>query len=238
MQASLRNEISTQIIVMQSKQDTQAPALHVSALRKSFAGRPVLAGVDFSIQEGELVLLFGSNGAGKSTFLQILAGLQSADAGDIRFHDESLVQSLGYVSHASMMYEDLRLEENLRLFFRLRNLHVPEDKLELWKLDSVLHTRVCHLSQGQRVKAGIIRALYAAPRFLLLDEAGASLDGEACALLEKELSLLLEQGKIQGAIVVTHDMNIFSALPHRRIFLRQGIFHEQEAHNSEGVLCV
>jgi len=94
--------------------------LRVVDLHKAFRGRPVLSGIDFELQPGELFGIIGENGAGKSTLLRILAGELAADRGDLIY-----AGTLGYCPQTIVLNDELTVEQHLRFFqraYRLRRL--------------------------------------------------------------------------------------------------------------------
>lgn len=191
------------------------PYLEIRGLKKSFGLRPVLRGVDLSIQAGERLALLGANGAGKTTLLRILAGLARPGAGQITLDGLDLVQQtreiqrkVGFVAHQPYLYDDLTALENLLFFARMYALEQPQTRatnlLLRVGLSKKARERVGALSRGQLQRLSLARALLHTPQLLLLDEPDTGLDQEGLEVLN---GLLQEQSEQGGTILfTTHDM--------------------------------
>ena len=111
--------------------------LEARGLRRSFGGLRVLRGLDLAVRSGEAVVVAGPNGAGKTTLLRILAGLMRPEAGEVRVlghpvrgEDPAGRRGIGFVSHQSLLYDDLTLAQNLTFAARLYRLPRPAKRLE------------------------------------------------------------------------------------------------------------
>jgi molybdate transport system ATP-binding protein len=136
--------------------------------------------------------LYGSSGAGKTSLLNMIAGLLRPDAGEIALDDEILYSSqknidlpperrgIGYVFQQDLLFPHLSVDENLRYGYRLlsaeKRRFAPDTIVELLELGPLLQRRPTHLSGGERQRIALGRALLSAPRLLLMDEPLASLD--------------------------------------------------------------
>jgi len=151
-------------------------ALEVRSLSKSFGDRVALRDVSFRAAPGELLAVMGPNGAGKTTLLSILAGIASADGGEVA----SPGGEAGWVPQQAALYRRLTVAENLRLFARLEQLEDPDaavDRmLEQTGLDERRDDQVSELSGGNQQRINIAIGLLAEPTVLLLDEPSAGLD--------------------------------------------------------------
>ena len=152
------------------------PVVEAHGLSKSYGRRVALAGVSMEALPGELVACIGPNGAGKTTLLTVLAGIQGADAGDVRVRAESV----GWVPQQPALYRKLTVEENLRLFARLERVpDVPatvRGMLVQARLEEEARVEVGRLSGGNRQRVNIAIGLLASPRVLFLDEPSSALD--------------------------------------------------------------
>src|SRR5215472_11358468 len=157
---------------------------------KYFGDLVALKGVGLRLAPGDSVLLWGPNGAGKTTLLRVLAGLARPQQGDVRFAGRSLRHnpvaskpSIGFASHATLLYGELTARENLRFFGRLFGLKELEKKidaaLDLFALAEWADEPVRGLSRGLLQRATLARAFLHEPRFLLLDEPFTGLDAAA-----------------------------------------------------------
>lgn len=212
--------------------------LEIRALKKSFGLKPILRGVDVSVNAGERVALLGVNGAGKTTLLRILAGLIRPASGQIMLDGLDLLQQthevrrkIGFVAHQPYLYEDLSAQENLLFFARMYGVERPQVRsiqlLQRLGLEKKATSRASTLSRGQTQRLSIARALLHAPQLLLLDEAEAGLDEEGLALL---VTLLQEHSQQGGTILfTTHDLDRAIQQSDQVIILHNGSVAYQKA---------
>jgi heme ABC exporter ATP-binding subunit CcmA len=211
---------------------TESPfAIEVHGLSKSFNRTRALRGVDIELPWGETLALFGHNGAGKSTLIRTLATLTRPDEGSVRVggfehgKQSALIRSVvGYVGHASLLYEDMTPRENLRFFAKLYGLADAEERIEASiaevGAEPWVDRRVRGLSNGMQKRVAIARALLHRPRILLLDEPETGLDERGLELLET----IVRGVSASGASVVlsTHGIERGLALADRVVVLADG----------------
>ncbi len=196
--------------------------LKVSGIRKSFGDRIVLNAVTLEVGAGDYVAVLGESGIGKSTLLNIIAGLEPPDAGDVIFENTSVNSQsdddrtllrrdkFGFVFQAFHVLPHLTVEQNVGLPLLLRGFSSEEIvRRSLSLIDSVgLKSREKsmprELSGGELQRVAIARALVGEPKLVLADEPTGNLDPENA---RQVLSLLREQVKAHGAagILVTHS---------------------------------
>jgi len=165
------------------------PAVVVSGLRKSYGDRAVLAGIDLTIDEGEIFALIGPNGAGKSTLVHILSTLIRPDAGTMRIAGFDLVReadgvrgAISLTGQSTAVDGVLTGRENLRMMSRLGGLgraaatRRTEELLEHFDLTGAADRRVHTYSGGMRRRLDIAISLVTRPRVLFLDEPTTGLD--------------------------------------------------------------
>ena len=165
----------------------QGPALHVKGLEKSYKKLEVLRGVDFDVARGSIFALLGSNGAGKTTVVNILCTLLKADAGTASVNGFDVATQAGDVREAisltgqfAAVDEILSGRENLMLVARLRHLKDPgtiaDDLLARFSLNDAAARRVSTYSGGMRRRLDIAMSLIGNPPVIFLDEPTAGLD--------------------------------------------------------------
>jgi heme exporter protein A len=183
------------------------------------------------IEPGDAILLYGPNGAGKTTLLRLLATLARPSEGEVLFggqdihhHVAKARAAIGFVSHATFLYGDLTVLENLKFFGRLFTLPRLEKKiaaaLELFRLAERARTPVRKLSRGLQQRVSLARAFLHEPQFLLLDEPFTGLDAATVDTLESLLRQLPAQGK--ALVFSTHDFERGAALARRLVALETG----------------
>ena len=189
--------------------------MHLTAtdLGKTYDGRPVLAGVSFTLAPGERTLLLGPSGSGKSTLLNLLCGLQRPDSGRVTLDgapidDEVRRRHFGIVFQSLRLVSALSLRANLALAQKLQTgssdqagIDAVMDRLGIARR---AHARPHELSQGEAQRAAIARALVVRPAILIADEPTSALDAANAAAVAGLLGELAEE---TGAalLVATHD---------------------------------
>ncbi|HEY2713897.1 MAG TPA: ATP-binding cassette domain-containing protein [Chthoniobacterales bacterium] len=178
--------------------------------------------------------IFGPSGAGKTSLLELIAGLRSADCELIRFNGITFADSsssllvrrrrIGYVSQDDLLFPHFDVRRNL-LYGRPRHPTDPAFSLEhvtrFLRIESLLARNVRQLSRGERQRVTIGRALLSEPRLLLLDEPLTGLDGELRDAVLDQLKVLPEEFDLP-MLYVTHDRTEATALCQQVIFLERG----------------
>jgi ABC-2 type transport system ATP-binding protein len=186
--------------------------IEVRELRKSYGGRPVVDGVSFAVEEGEIFGILGPNGAGKTTTVECVEGLRVPDAGRVRVagldpvddHDE-VTRILGAQLQQSELQPKLTVREALQLYASFHPDAADWRPLaERLGLAPTLSTRFAKLSGGQRQRLFIALALVGRPRIVVLDELTTGLDPRA----RRDTWELIEDVRAGGVTVllVTHFM--------------------------------
>src|SRR5438552_7995656 len=180
------------------------PLLTLENVSKLFGRFAALRNFSVTADPGRLYGVFGENGAGKSTLLRIIAGLARPTAGALRFSPAG--PRLGYMAHASMLYDELSAMENLRYFASLcgiRDKRRLQGAIASVGLDPSLERRVGDYSQGMRQRLALARAVLHDPELLLLDEPFSNLDAGSAAAMAQVLGKMRDQGRT--VFVVTHQ---------------------------------
>jgi ABC-2 type transport system ATP-binding protein len=165
-------------------------AIRVEGLEKSFKDLHVLRGVDFEVGRGSIFALLGSNGAGKTTVIRILATLLRADAGragvngfDVVSSAADVRESISLTGQFAAVDDVLTGRENLVLVARLRHLpdagRIAERLLERFQLTDAAERRVATYSGGMRRRLDVAMSLIGDPPVVFLDEPTTGLDPEA-----------------------------------------------------------
>lgn len=211
----------------------------------SALAKPILKGIDLTIQPGEFVILIGGNGAGKSTLMNVLSGALLAQRGQI-YLDKVNITSWSTLKRAPFMarifqdplqgtFADLTIEENMAIAARrgLKRGFMPSLNTQLRKqfkealsslhldLESRLQNKVSSLSGGQRQALSLIMATLRGAKILLLDEHTAALDPKmAKCIMSLTDKLIKEQGL--SALMITHCMQQALTYGDKTLLMQQG----------------
>ena len=219
----------------------------VKKLEKSFENQKVLRGIDLEIQDGETVVLIGSSGSGKSTFLRCLNLLNVPDKGQIFIDGQEITNpktnlnklraKVGMVFQSFNLFENLNIIENIKLAPRkvlhLSNKQAEKEAIELLKrvgLGNKAYDYPKNLSGGQKQRVAIARALAMHPEVILFDEPTSALDLEMVGeVLEVIKDLAKDHSRTM--VIVTHEMSFAREVGTRLIFLDKGkIIEDGEPH--------
>ena len=219
----------------------------VKKLEKSFENQKVLRGIDLEIQDGETVVLIGSSGSGKSTFLRCLNLLNVPDKGQIFIDGQEITNpktnlnklraKVGMVFQSFNLFENLNIIENIKLASRkvlhLSNKQAEKEAMELLKrvgLGNKAYDYPKNLSGGQKQRVAIARALAMHPEVILFDEPTSALDPEMVGeVLEVIKDLAKDHSRTM--VIVTHEMSFAREVGTRLIFLDKGkIIEDGEPH--------
>ncbi len=209
--------------------------IEVRNLSKTFGPHTALTGVNLCVAAGEWVTLAGPNGAGKTTLLRLLATLSRPTSGDLRLcgldsrtQSNAIRQQLGFLSHRTLLYDDLTAAQNLAFYARAYGQPDGPARiaalLEQFQLTTRQHDLVATYSRGMQQRLALARALLHRPRLLLLDEPYTGLDPLACDALTQLLVELHAGGCT--LLLTTHTLESH-ALGQRAVILRKGrVIHD------------
>lgn len=195
-------------------------SIEIKQVTKIFGSFKALDDVNLKIDTGELLALLGPSGSGKTTLLRIIAGLETADGGEILFHGEDAKEKrtkdrhVGFVFQHYALFRHMTVFENIAFGLRVKPKAIrPSDKqikekvhelLKLVQLDWVANRYPSQLSGGQRQRIALARALAIEPKVLLLDEPFGSLDAKVRKELRQWLRRFHDDLHIT-TLFVTHD---------------------------------
>jgi ABC-type polar amino acid transport system ATPase subunit len=226
-----------------------APVVRVSGLHKSFGDLEVLKGIDMDIDAGEVVVVFGRSGSGKSTFLRCINFLEDPDQGSVEVagiavaaglptrHRRKEIRRLR--THCGMVFQQFNLFPQMTVLDNvmegpLRVKGEPADEvreraLQLLAdvgLDDKADQHPIRLSGGQQQRVAIARALAMRPEVMLFDEPTSALDPE---LIHEVLAVMkrLAEAHATTMVVVTHEMGFAREVANRMCFFHDGIILEQ-----------
>lgn len=192
------------------------PALDLRGLRVSYRNRPVLRGIDLTVEAGEFVVLMGPNGSGKSTLLRAVVGLEGTDAGAVRVFGQEVGRLPPHRRGVVLMGQEPGLFARRSVFANIayaagiRGAPEAEVRSQVGRLADrlgithLLDRRPEEISGGERQRVALARALAARPRVLLLDEPFSALDVTIRADLMADFRSALASAGVAG-LHVTHD---------------------------------
>jgi ABC-type multidrug transport system, ATPase component len=211
---------------------SDAPAIEVSHLVKTYAGVAAVNDVSFTVARGEILGFLGPNGAGKSTTMRILTGYLPATSGTVRVggipvasQPAEVKKRIGYMPENNPLPEDMRVSEYLYLRGRLKE--VPRRKLgpridevlELCDLKRVRHKIIGKLSKGYRQRVGIAEAILAEPPVIIMDEPTIGLDPHQILIVRDLIASL--RGRMT-VIISSHILPEIEMTCDRVLIINQG----------------
>ena len=192
----------------------QTPILQINALHKAYGKLVAIQDVSFAVYPQQVFCLVGPNGAGKTSIIDCIVGLKKPDSGDIHLFGESIPDlrrrkdmrsQIGVQFQEDSLYNDIRVEEALRLYACMYRNHVdPDELIDIFELQRQQKTAYKDLSGGERRRLLIAIALVGKPALLILDEPSSNLDPH----LRRQLWDVLNHYRNRGLTIVmtTHNM--------------------------------
>ena len=220
--------------------------LKIQDLHKSFGDHEVLKGINIEIKKGEVVVIIGASGSGKSTFLRTLNLLEVPSSGKIIFEGSELCvqksdvnkhrQKMGMVFQHFNLFEHLSVLENLCIapikLLKKSKEQAKKEAIELLNqvgLADKISAYPSSLSGGQKQRISIVRALAMSPDVMLFDEPTSALDPEMVAEVLNVMKNLARSGMTM--VVVTHEMGFAREVASRVLFFDKGIVAEDASPN-------
>src|SRR2546425_3752825 len=213
----------------------QSVKVQVRDLRKSYAGQPVLKGINFEVERGEIFVIMGPSGSGKSVLLKHIIGLENPDAGDILIEGESIQTDgvmdkyrMAMVFQSGALLNSLTVGENVGLYLSEHRLKPPEEisrvvaaKLEVVGLKGVEDKMPSELSGGMKKRVAIARALVIEPQLILYDEPTSELDPLSAVVIAEEILNLKHRIQVTS-FVVSHDRELAFGVADRIAVINEG----------------
>ena len=227
--------------------------LKIRGLKKSFGNNTVLKGVDLDIMEGEIVVIVGPSGGGKTTLLRVITGLETCEEGTIEISGDVLCKNGKYVDKKSIN----AIRKNIGLVFQGFNLFPHKSVLENIieapirvlgeKKESAIENAIeiltflgladkaknypCELSGGQKQRVAIGRALALNPKLMCFDEPTSALDPS----LTRDIATLIKSLSKKGMsmLIITHDMEFAKLVSNKIISMDSGIIINKHIYNDK-----
>lgn len=220
---------------MSAPESNHGVSVEVIGLRRSFAGNEVLKGLDFKVQPGEIFVIMGPSGSGKSVLLKHIIGLEEPDGGEILINGESIQSDdvmdkyrMALVFQSGALLNSLTVGENVGLYLAEHRLKSPEeierivaDKLEVVGLGDAAHKMPSELSGGMKKRVAIARALVIEPQLILYDEPTSELDPLSAVIIGEEILNLNERIQVTS-LVVSHDRDLAFGVADRIAVINDG----------------
>ncbi len=219
--------------------------LGVKNIHKSFGSNQVLKGIDFEVNEGEVIAVIGSSGSGKTTLLRCMAFLEQADDGIFTFDDLSkdirkitkkeikeLRMKMGFVFQSFNLFRNMtalqNVMEGLTTARKIPAAEAKETAMEMLQKVGMVDRADYYpdqLSGGQQQRVAIARALATKPEVILFDEPTSALDPELTGEVLEVMVKLAKEGTTM--VVVTHEMEFARNVANRVIFMEDGVVVEE-----------
>lgn len=209
--------------------------IEVKAISKSFNHQPVLSDLNLIVPDGEMVLIMGESGCGKTVLLKTINGLLKPDKGSVlidgveinKLPESELLKirrKIGFVFQSDALFDSLNIYDNLALFLRMERrpniTEQVEEALSFVGLSGKERLLPSELSGGMKKRVAIAREIIRNPKYLLLDEPTANLDWENTMVIVGLIKKMQRMG--MTTIIVTHDPRIRDNIEARILFLREG----------------
>ena len=218
-----------------SNHNSHSVSVEVRGLSKSFGNVSVLKNLNFEVQRGEIFVIMGPSGSGKSVLLKHIIGLETPDKGEILIEGESIHSPsvmdkyrMAMVFQSGALLNSLSVGDNVGLYLTEHQLkppaeirHIVAQKLELVGLKGLEDRSPGELSGGMKKRVAIARALVIEPQLILYDEPTSELDPLMAVTIGEEI-LNLKERTHATSIVVSHDRDLAFGVADRIAILNEG----------------
>lgn len=214
--------------------------LSIKNLSKHYHEKTILDDVSFDVQAGEVVVLLGKSGVGKSTILRILTGLETKDSGSIMFNGQPLAtQKVGMVFQDFNLFPHLTIEQNIMLPLQKvagkteqEAQNIADQLLAKYELTAQAHLYPHGLSGGQKQRVAFARTLAMQPQLICCDEPTSALDPLLTSKIGQEINDLAQQGLT--VIIATHDTELIKQIKSTIYLMKSGKIIEKAT--SQGLI--
>jgi len=213
--------------------------IEVKNINKSFADKQILQDITIDFKQGEINLLIGASGSGKSVLTKCIIGLHEVDSGtvlyngrdftNLNFKDRKEIRKeIGMLFQGSALFDSLTVEENVKFPLEMYSNQSKEEVLDRVNfclqrvnLENVNHLYPAELSGGMQKRVGIARAIALNPKYLFCDEPNSGLDPQTGIVIDNLIQEITQEYNMT-TIVVTHDMNSVMETGDNISFIYQG----------------
>ena len=222
---------------MKGRKSMDSKQLQVTDLTKSYDGRQVVSSISFQVQKGEIIGFLGANGAGKTTSIRVMTGLEKRDAGDIKYNGKKIEEDyqsyqhdIGVVPQDIALYNDLNAYDNVKFFCSLYGYRKKElsERVEealrfvgLWEHRKQSPRKY---SGGMKRRLNIACAIAHSPKLLIMDEPTVGIDPQSRNHIMETIRELNRRGTT--IIYVSHYMEEIETLCNRIILMDHGTIIE------------
>jgi len=214
--------------------------IEIHNIRKAFNGKDVLLGIDGTFKKGEMNLIIGGSGTGKSVLLKCIIGLIRPDQGEVLYDGRNFYQSdketrqsirreMGVLFQGGALFDSQTVAQNVRFpLDMLTDMSASEKEdrvhfcLERVGLDQAAGRMPSEISGGMKKRVGIARAIVMNPKYLFCDEPNSGLDPLTAVKIDQLIMEITQEYQIT-TIVITHDMNSVMEIGQNVMFLYQGM---------------
>ncbi|MGL5313619.1 MAG: ABC transporter ATP-binding protein [Peptostreptococcaceae bacterium] len=190
--------------------------ISIQNISKEYKGQRVLKGISFEVEEGEIFGLLGPSGAGKTTLIRLIMGMEKSNEGTITIMGKKvpnikIIENIGYTAQADALYTDLTAQENMKFYCQLYKVPKKEWKEKIYNALSVVNLNedakkiVNNYSGGMKRRLSLAIALIHKPKLLILDEPTVGMDPVLRAKIWEEFYKLKKNGVT--ILLTTHVMD-------------------------------
>ena len=218
--------------------------IEIKNLQKSFGSKPVLRGVNLTIEEGMTNVIIGASGCGKSVLLKHIVGLLKPDEGHILIDGEDITEmnekeiyairkKFGFLFQSAALFDSMTVGDNIGIALRENTLtpkpeidRIVSEKLGLVDLPGTENLMPSELSGGMRKRVGLARALATNPQYILYDEPTTGLDPITSETIDELMDTVAQNKNLRvTSIIVTHDIFTVYEIGDRVAMMYDGIVH-------------